>query len=152
MSILNFLMAAPAGADGQQGSNPIVMGVAVVLMIAIFYFFLIRPQKKQEKEAKKMLSELKKGDKIVTIGGIHGVVFAVKEATVVVKVDDGAKIEFTKSAIAKVVNDAPAAVEEKPAKTEKKAKAAKEEEKAEETAEKPAKKAAKTSTAKKAKK
>ena len=112
MSILNFLMAAPAGADGQQGSNPIVMGVAVVLMIAIFYFFLIRPQKKQEKEAKKMLSELKKGDKIVTIGGIHGVVFAVKEATVVVKVDDGAKIEFTKSAIAKVVNDAPAAVEE----------------------------------------
>lgn len=152
MSILNFLMAAPAGADGQQGSNPIVMGVAVVLMIAIFYFFLIRPQKKQEKEAKKMLSELKKGDKIVTIGGIHGVVFAVKEATVVVKVDDVAKIEFTKSAIAKVVNDAPAAVEEKPAKTEKKAKAVKEEEKAEETAEKPAKKAAKTSTAKKAKK
>ena len=145
MSILNFLMAAPAGADGQQGSNPIVMGVAVVLMIAIFYFFLIRPQKKQEKEAKKMLSELKKGDKIVTIGGIHGVVFAVKD-------DDGAKIEFTKSAIAKVVNDAPAAVEEKPAKTEKKAKAVKEEEKAEETAEKPAKKAAKTSTAKKAKK
>lgn len=151
MSILNLLMAAPAGADGQQGSNPIVMGVAVVVMIAIFYFFLIRPQKKQEKEAKKMLDELKKGDKIVTIGGIHGVVFAVKEATVVVKVDDGAKIEFTKSAIAKVVNDAPAAAaEEKPAKAEKKAKAVKEE-KAEE-AEKPAKKTAKTSTAKKAKK
>lgn len=152
MSILNFLMAQTPNADGQGGSNPIVMGIAVVVMIAIFYFFLIRPQKKQEKEAKKMLEELKKGDKIVTIGGIHGVVFAVKEATVVVKVDDGAKIEFTKSAIAKVVNDAPAAAaEEKPAKAEKKAKAVKEE-KAEVPAEKPAKKTAKASTAKKAKK
>ena len=147
---MSFIPLLQNGAQGQ--GNMLMSVVPFILIIAIFYFFIIRPQNKKQKETEKMINALKKGDKVVTIGGIHGVVFAVKEATVVVKVDDGAKIEFTKSAIAKVVNDAPAAVEEKPSKTEKKAKAVKEEEKAEETAEKPAKKAAKTSTAKKAKK
>lgn len=116
MSVLNLLQAAgtPAG-GGSLGS----LALTVVAMIAIFYFFLIRPQKKQEAEAKKMLEALKKGDKIVTIGGIHGSVFAVKESTVVVKVDDSTKIEFTKNAIAKVVNDATGAVEkEAPAEAE----------------------------------
>lgn len=144
MSFLNLLLTPPpAGADGTQTGGPSwTFLIGIVLMIAVFYFFLIRPQKKQEKEAKQMLENLKKGDKIVTIGGIHGTVFAIKEGTVVVKVDDGAKIEFTKTAIAKVVNDTPAA-EEKPAKAEKKAKAEKAVE--EPAAEKPAKKAAKTS-------
>ena len=65
-----------------------------------------------------MIAALKKGDKVVTIGGIHGVVATTKENTIIVKVEDGAKIEFNRSAIATVIADK---VEEKPAKKEKKA-------------------------------
>ncbi|MBQ0003482.1 MAG: preprotein translocase subunit YajC [Treponema sp.] len=79
--------------------------IMIVAMVAIFYFLLIRPQKKQEKETKKMLDNLKKGDKVVTIGGIYGVVSSLKDNSVVVKVDTDAKIEFTKTAIARVVNE-----------------------------------------------
>ena len=73
--------------------------VPFVAIIGIFYFFLIRPQNKKQKETEKMRAALKKGDKVVTIGGIHGVVSSVKEKTVVVKVDDNCKMEFSRSAI-----------------------------------------------------
>ena len=109
--------ASPAGTGGSLVS----LALTVVAMIAIFYFFLIRPQKKQENETKKMLTALKKGDKIVTIGGIYGTVSSVKENSVVVKVDDNAKIEFTKSAISKVINETTEkAAETKEAKASKK--------------------------------
>lgn len=135
MSILNFL---DNGTNGGSLTGSLVM---IGLMIVIFYFFLIRPQKKQEKETKRMIDALKKGDKIVTIGGIYGTVFSVKDSTVVVKVDDSTKIEFTKTAISRVVTEAPA---EAPAKAE---------EPAEEAEKAPAKKAtAKKSTTKKASK
>lgn len=86
--------------DGQMTSS-LVMFTAIIL---IFYFLIIRPQKKREKETKDMLNALKKGDKVVSIGGIHGTVITVKDTTVVVKVDDNARIEFTKSAISQVLN------------------------------------------------
>lgn len=72
-------------------------------VILIFYFFIIRPQNKKNKETQKMLAALKKLDKVETIGGIRGVVQIVKEQTVIVKIDDNAKIEFTKGAIARVL-------------------------------------------------
>lgn len=103
MSILNFLQT---GDTTNQGGGLMGSLIMIGLMIVIFYFFLIRPQKKQEKETKKMIDALKKGDKIVTIGGIYGVVFSVKDTTVVVKVDDSTKIEFTKNAISRVVTEA----------------------------------------------
>ena len=78
--------------------------ITFVLIILIFYFLIIRPQKKRDKETKAMLAAMKKGDKVVTIGGIHGTIVAVKDQTVVVKVDDSARIEFSKSAISSVVN------------------------------------------------
>ena len=84
-----------------QMTSSLVMFAAIIL---IFYFLIIRPQKKREKETKDMLNALKKGDKVVSIGGIHGTVISVKENTVVVKVDDNARIEFTKSAISQVLN------------------------------------------------
>lgn len=74
-----------------------------ILIIVIFYFFIIRPQNKKQKETEKMIAALKKGDKVVTIGGIHGTVTSTKEQTVVIRVDDNAKIEFSRSAIASVV-------------------------------------------------
>lgn len=116
MSFLNFLQTQT---PNQTGGSITSLLFTIVMMVAIFYFFLIRPQKKQQKETKSMLDALKKGDKIVTIGGIRGVVFAVKDSTVVVKVDDNAKIEFTKEAISKVVNDDNSPKVQEPVKEEK---------------------------------
>lgn len=124
MSFIPFLLGqAPqtAGAQSTTGSS-IASIVMFVALIAIFYFFLIRPQNKKQKETQKMLSALKKGDKIVTIGGIHGTVFSLKENSIVVKVDDNAKIEFTRSAIAGLETPpASAAVQKTAAKSKKSA-------------------------------
>ncbi len=103
---LVLLQAAAGSSSGQMISTLVTFG----LVFVVFYFLIIRPQNKKQKEAKKMIEAVKKGDKIITIGGIHGMVHAVKETTVVVKVDDDCRIEFAKSAIATV---APARVEEK---------------------------------------
>ncbi len=78
--------------------------ITFVLIILIFYFLIIRPQKKRDKETKAMLAAMKKGDRVVTIGGIHGTIITVKDQTVVVKVDDSARIEFSKSAISTVTS------------------------------------------------
>ncbi len=95
MNILNmFLLQAPA----QQGSSwsGILM---IVLIFVIFWLFFIRPQNKRAKEQQKFRENLQKGDKVVTIGGIHGKVEEVRENTVLVNVDHNTKIEFEKSAI-----------------------------------------------------
>ena len=99
MSFVPFLQAA-----GSASTSASLIGTLIpfVLIIVIFYFFLIRPQNKKQKETEKMLNALKKGDKVITIGGIHGTIASVKEQTVVVKVDDGCKMEFNRSAIATV--------------------------------------------------
>jgi len=76
----------------------------LIAIIAIFYFLIIRPQSKKQKETQKMLSALKKGDKVITIGGIHGTIQTVREHSVVLKVDEGTKIEFTRSAISSIVS------------------------------------------------
>ncbi|MBO7174514.1 MAG: preprotein translocase subunit YajC [Spirochaetaceae bacterium] len=114
MSFISLLQAA-------AGSGSMLMSILPFgLIILIFYFFIIRPQNKKQKETEKMLSALKKGDKVVTVGGIHGVISSTKEKTVIVKVDDNAKIEFSRNAIATVVVE----------KAEKDVKAAKDEKKA----------------------
>ena len=109
MYIVPVLQAA-----AQQGGI-VSMVLPIALIFVIFYVFIIRPQNKKQKETQKMIDALKKGDKVVTIGGIHGVISSVKDQTVIVKVDDDAKIEFTRSAIASVIVDKPAKEEEKPA-------------------------------------
>ncbi len=68
----------------------------------IFYFFVIRPQRQQQKKLKEMLANLKKNDAIVTSSGIHGEVAIVKEKTIVVRVDEGCRIEFDKESIVSV--------------------------------------------------
>ncbi len=109
MSFIHLLQNAEAAASGageNVGQPNILMTVApFILIIAIFYLFIIRPQNKKQKETQKMIDALKKGDKVVTIGGIHGNVASTKEKTVIVKVDDGTKIEFNRSAIATVISD-----------------------------------------------
>ena len=92
-------------AAGAASSQTLMSVVPFIAIIAIFYFFIIRPQNKKQKETQKMIDALKKGDKIVTIGGIHGTVSQTKEKTVIVKVDEGVKIEFNRSVIAGVVSE-----------------------------------------------
>lgn len=113
---MNFMPLAQVSSS----SNSIFMPIVTFgLVFVIFYLFIIRPQNKKQKDTEKMISAVKKGDKIVTIGGIHGEVTSTKEKTVIVKVDESCKIEFSRSAIASVVLDEKA---EKPAKSSKAAK------------------------------
>ncbi len=97
---ISLLKAAPSG-EQSSGSN-IITFVMLGLMFVVFYFFMIRPQKKKEREAKNLRESVKKGDQVVTIGGVHGVVAKVYEQTVVLEIQ-GAKIEFSKAAISTVV-------------------------------------------------
>ncbi|TLS39270.1 preprotein translocase subunit YajC [Pseudalkalibacillus caeni] len=71
----------------------------LLLMFAIFYFLLIRPQQKRQKKTREMQSNLQKGDKVVTIGGIHGTIDVIEEATVVIRSTDGSKLTFDRAAI-----------------------------------------------------
>ena len=103
-----FSLLQTSGNAAQGGGSMLMTVLPFILIIAIFYFFIIRPQNKKQKETEKMINALKKGDKVVTIGGIHGVVSSTKEKTVIVKVDDNTKLEFNRSAIATVVTDKPA--------------------------------------------
>ncbi len=101
---LPMLMGVPEGGASGGSGQMVTTFITFGLVILIFYFLIIRPQNKKQKETKKMLSALKKGDKVVSIGGVHGTVVAVKEQTTVVKVDDNIKLEFSKSAISSVVS------------------------------------------------
>lgn len=85
--------------------NPILNLVPFLLIFVIFYFLIIRPQKKQEGERQKMIKGLNKNDEIVTTGGMHGTIVNVKDKTVVVRIDENVKIELDKSAVAYVKQD-----------------------------------------------
>ena len=121
MPFISFLQTSTGTAPSASGmAGMLSTFLPMIAIFAIFYFFLIRPQNEKQKETEKMIAALKKGDKVVTIGGIHGVISSTKEKTVVVKVDDNTKIEFNRTAIATVVTDKPADVKEEKSKKDKK--------------------------------
>ncbi len=96
-----FLQTSAASTTTPEGMMGTGLGafIPLILILLIMYFFMIRPQTKKQKETEKMIAALKKGDKVITIGGIHGTVAAVKESTIILKVEDGSRIEFNRSAI-----------------------------------------------------
>lgn len=108
---LSMAQAAPAG------TPPAWIQYAPLLFIGvIFYFLLIRPQQKQRKEHQALITALKTGDKVVTSGGIHGMISNVKESTFLVKIADNVKIEVDKAAVVGLERDgAVTASEEKSA-------------------------------------
>ena len=95
----------------------------IVLMIAIFYFLMIRPENKRKKQAEEMRNSLKKGDWLTTIGGVYGRVVSITDRTVVIETsEDRVRVEFLKSAIGQVGTlDEQAAAQQRPAKKDKKA-------------------------------
>ncbi|CAG9619469.1 preprotein translocase subunit YajC [Sutcliffiella rhizosphaerae] len=77
----------------------------LLLMFAIFYFLLIRPQQKRQKQVREMQTSLQKGDKVVTIGGLHGIVDALDEDKVVIKAGDGSRLTYDRQAVREVIAD-----------------------------------------------
>ena len=93
-----FLMGQPAGAAGQ--SNPLADFSSSYLVFVVFYFFMIRPQMKKQKEMNNYRSSLKRGDKVVTTGGIYGRIYEVKDNYVTMDVGGDVKLKVDKSALA----------------------------------------------------
>jgi preprotein translocase subunit YajC len=94
MNTLSILLQA----GGDQ--NPTSFWIMMAMLMVVFYFFMIRPQQKKAKEARKFRESLQKGSKVITIGGIHGRVVEVNDTTVLLEVDSNVKLRFEKSAVA----------------------------------------------------
>ena len=88
-----------------EGQNPLVTFLPLILVFVIFYFFMIRPQVRKQKELSSYRSALKKGDKIITTGGIYGKITDVKDNTVTVDVGDNVLLKIDKSAVLKDSSD-----------------------------------------------
>lgn len=104
---LAFAMAGPPGGGAGSGGGMAAFQqiIPLVFMFAIFYFLLIRPQQKKAKEHKLLLDALKKGDNVVTAGGVHGKVISVDDTIVTLEIATGVNIKITKSYIATVKKD-----------------------------------------------
>jgi preprotein translocase subunit YajC len=94
--ILTLAQAQPAPGGGLSFLFPLLA------IFIVFYFFMIRPQARREKERKAMIDAVKKGDKVVTAGGIHGTVVQVDETTLLIQVDQNVKLRFEKTAVGSV--------------------------------------------------
>ena len=101
LSSSTFAMGQPA--EGKEGGSPFGMLFLIVGIFAIMYFFMIRPQKKQQQKKQEMINNLKAGDRIMTTGGIYGEVKQVKDNSVRIQIDDHARIEIAKNAVASVI-------------------------------------------------
>ena len=99
--MLNLILQANPQAQGSSLS----MWIMLALIFLVMWFFMIRPQRKQQKELEAMRNSLKKGDKIITAGGIYGIVAEVDERTVLMKVDDNVKIRVDKTSIQNDMTD-----------------------------------------------
>lgn len=84
-------------------NNFVVQVLPLLLMFVVFYFLLIRPQQKRQKSIAQMQSNLQKGDRVVTIGGMHGTVDSVSDTTIIVKAGDGSHLTFDRNAVREVV-------------------------------------------------
>ncbi|HTK80950.1 MAG TPA: preprotein translocase subunit YajC [Bacteroidota bacterium] len=87
---------------GSGGGGIFSALVPILLVFLIFYFMILRPQQKKQKDREKLLSGIQKGDKIITVGGMHGTVIGLEEKTVLVQITDEVKVKFERSAISTI--------------------------------------------------
>ena len=104
MTLLSFTLLQAASAQPAQGGNYSFL-IMMLLIFVVMYFFMIRPQQKKQKEIVKFRESLKKGDKIVTVGGIYGVVAEVKEQYVLMEIDNNVKIRVDKQCVVRDSTD-----------------------------------------------
>ena len=102
LDIIGAAHAMGGQPGGEAGGNPILGMLPFIMMFAVLYFLISRPQIKKQKAQQKMVDELKKGDDIVTSGGIHGTILNLKEDVIVVRIADGVKIDVSRSAVSRV--------------------------------------------------
>ena len=95
-NLLYVLLMAPQGDE-----NPLVSLAPLVLIIAVFYFFMIRPQMKKQKDLKKFREDLKTGDKVITLGGIYGKIVSIKENAVILEIDNNVRVKVDKNGLIK---------------------------------------------------
>lgn len=97
MNLLSILLMAPPAENGQGGG--FMSFLPLILVIIVFYFFFIRPQMKKSKEQRKFREELKKGDEVITIGGVLGKISKIDDTSVVITTEGDTKLKLDKSAI-----------------------------------------------------
>jgi preprotein translocase subunit YajC len=101
LTLTQLVAMTPQGGSGGGGG---MFGTVIMfsLIILIFYFMILRPQQKKQKERQQLLESVQKGDKVVTIGGVHGTVVGMEEKTVLVQIADNVKVKYEKSAISSI--------------------------------------------------
>ena len=103
--MIHYLIAmSPQGGQGGGGLTSTLVMFGVIF--AIFYFMILRPQQKRQKDRQKLLDGVKKGDKIITSGGIHGKVIGVEDKTLLVEIADNTKVKVERSSIGSVIREA----------------------------------------------
>jgi preprotein translocase subunit YajC len=100
LNILHMIAMQPQGGSG--GGSIFSALVPILLVFLIFYFMILRPQQKKQKDREKLLSSVQKGDKVITVGGIHGTVIGLEEKTVLVQISDDVKVKFERSSISSI--------------------------------------------------
>jgi preprotein translocase subunit YajC len=106
MFIHQIAMAAPPAAEGSEAAGGGLMSfMPILFMVAIFYFVLIRPQRRREKERKAMIEAVKAGERVLLASGIIGEVATVKEKTLLVRIADNTQVEVVKSAVSQIIEE-----------------------------------------------
>ena len=103
--MVETLYAMAGGQSGGEGGSAFLSFLPLILIILIMYMLILRPQARKQKERQKMLESVKKGDQVITSGGIHGKVVGMKneDKVLVVKVDDNVKLDVEKTAVASII-------------------------------------------------
>lgn len=103
---MNWTIFAMTPGNTEGGGSPFSMFIPIIGMLVIFYFLLIRPQQKRQKETQRMIESLRKGDRVVTTSGLYGNIIGIKENMVVLKIAENVKVEMLKSAVTGLVEKA----------------------------------------------
>jgi preprotein translocase subunit YajC len=106
--VTGIAYAMGAGGAGTQGAGGFAGLVPLILMFVIFYFLLIRPQQKKTKEHREMIGNLKKGDRIITAGGLHGRVTGVSDSTLTVEIAEKVRVKVNRASVSGLAQSAPA--------------------------------------------
>lgn len=105
MNVLPLVLMAPPPGNGGGGGGLLSTLIMFGSIIAIFYFMILRPQQKKQKQHQQMIESLKKGDKVILTGGLHGTIAGLEDRTVLVQVADNVKMKFERAAVASVIRE-----------------------------------------------
>jgi preprotein translocase subunit YajC len=106
ITLHQILAMQPPQGNGQGGGGMLSLFLPLILIFVVFYFFIIRPQQKRQKERQNLLNALKKGDKVIAAGGLHGTVVGIDDKTVLLQVADNIKIKCERNSVITILREA----------------------------------------------